>query len=208
MTFKSMRDLLLQELKDVFSAEQQIEKALPKAIEKVSSPELKEALTDHLEETREQIRRIEQIAGALEEDLKGEHCPAMEGLLEEVTERIEEGTRGAVLDAAIISACQRVEHYEIAAYGSARAFAEIEGEDEVEELLAETLEEEKAADEKLNDIALSLVNEEAEMEGDEDVEPKSPRTGRASGQGKGRAQGARSQGKRSEGGREHTGKNF
>lgn len=178
MGLKSMRDLLLMELKDLYSAETQIEKALPKAIEEVESEELQQALSDHLEETHGHVRRLEQIGKILGENMKGEHCPAMEGLLKEVKERIEEAD-GKVLDAAVISASQRVEHYEIAAYGSARTFAELEGEDEVEELLSQTLEEEKMADEKLNEIALSSVNADAEgasdseEEDDEEAEPSS-----------------------------------
>lgn len=208
MALDSMRDLLLKELRDIHSAEGQIEKSLPKAIEKVDSEELREALSEHLEETREHVRRLDQIATLLGERLSGEHCPAMEGLLKEVKERLDLGEKGAVRDAAIISSLQRVEHYEIAAYGSARTFAELEEEDEVEELLAETLDEEKNADERLTDIALSSVNEDAEMIEEAEFEDEEREADEAAGGGtksKSRRSSAQKKaggkGKRSEGGR-------
>ena len=164
MALESMRDLLLTELKDIYSAEKQIIQALPQTIEQVESAELAEALSKHLDETKKQLKRLDQIGKIIGVKLDGEMCPAMAGLLREVQDRMREGQTGAVLDAAVISACQRVEHYEIAAYGSARTFASLERQEDIVALLEETLAEEWAADEKLSDIAFDSVNEEAEEE--------------------------------------------
>jgi ferritin-like metal-binding protein YciE len=158
---KTLHDLLLHELKDLYSAEKQITKALPKMIKAADNADLRQALEDHLAETEEQIRRLETIFGQLEISGRGMKCRAMEGLLEEGKSILEEEMDEDVRDAAIISAAQRVEHYEIAGYGCARTFAQRLGHSEVADLLQQTLDEEKAADDKLTQIAMDRVNAEA-----------------------------------------------
>ncbi|HTZ89912.1 MAG TPA: ferritin-like domain-containing protein [Alloacidobacterium sp.] len=161
MKLETMKELLLDELQDLYSAETQITKALPRMAKNASSPALKQAFESHLRETEGQVQRLEQIFRHLKEKSKGKTCEGMRGLLKEGEERIKEGGAPAVLDAGLISAAQRVEHYEIAAYGSARTYAELLNENEVAKLLHETLEEEKAADQKLTAISRS-VNTKAE----------------------------------------------
>jgi ferritin-like metal-binding protein YciE len=161
MAVKSVNDLLLEELRDVYHAEKQLVKALPKMAKKAKSDKLRQAIEEHLEETKGQVERLEQAFEKLEVPTRGKRCEAMEGLIAEAEEVMEEITTPEVLDAAMIAAQQKVEHYEIASYGSARALAEALGHDEVAELLEQTLDEEKQADEKLNDIALSEVNQTA-----------------------------------------------
>jgi len=163
---KTLEDLLHHELKDLYSAEKQITKALPKMAKAATNEALQEALQSHLEETEKQIERLEQIFEKLELPTRAPKCKAMEGLIEEGKEILEEDMEDEVRDAAIIAAAQRVEHYEMAGYGCARTFAQQLGQDEVVELLQQTLEEEKAADEKLTSIAMESVNEEA-MSGSE-----------------------------------------
>jgi len=158
---KTLHDLLVHELKDLYSAEKQITKALPKMIKAADNADLRQALEDHLAETEEQIRRLETIFGQLEISGRGMKCRAMEGLLEEGKSILEEEMDEDVRDAAIISAAQRVEHYEIAGYGCARTFAQRLGHSEVADLLQQTLDEEKAADDKLTQIAMDRVNAEA-----------------------------------------------
>ena len=149
MKIETLRDLLVEELQDLYSAETQITKALPKLAKVATDAKLKQAFEHHLEETKEQVKRLERIFEQLEESPKGKTCEGMKGLLKEGDERAGEGGEPEALDAGLISATQRVEHYEIAAYGSARTFAELLGEKEMVKLLDETLEEEKAADSKL-----------------------------------------------------------
>jgi ferritin-like metal-binding protein YciE len=161
MKLESMRELLLDELQDLYSAEQQITKALPKMAKTSSSSQLKQAFESHLKETEGHVERLEKIFDLLEEKSKAKMCEGMKGLLKEGDERIKEGGEPEVVDAGLISAAQRVEHYEIAAYGSARTFAEMLNETEVADLLEQTLEEEKAADQKLTKIA-GTVNRKAE----------------------------------------------
>ena len=161
MSLNNLEDLLVQELKDLYSAETQIVKALPKMAKAASSPDLQKAFEDHLDETKNHVQRLEKILKNLNASGKGKKCKGMEGLLEEGKEVLEEDTEDAIRDAALIGAAQRVEHYEIAAYGTAQAFAKILGHDDIVKLLDETLEEEKAADSKLNDLAESSVNMEA-----------------------------------------------
>lgn len=148
-----MQELLIDELKDLYSAEKQIVRALPKLAKAATSPELKQALTNHLEETQGQVTRLERIAEIVGKKLTGKTCVGMKGVLEEGSEVLEETGKGTVRDAAMISAAQRVEHYEMAGYGSAREFAKMLGLPEVASLLNETLEEEKAADKLLSGIA-------------------------------------------------------
>jgi ferritin-like metal-binding protein YciE len=161
MAVKSVNDLLLNELRDIYHAEKQLVKALPKMAKKAKSDELRQAFEHHLEETKGQVDRLEQVFEQLDARSSGKRCEAMEGLIEEAKEMMEDIKTPEVLDAALISAAQKVEHYEIASYGSVHALALATGQDEVAQLLAATLEEEKAADQKLNKIALSEVNKTA-----------------------------------------------
>jgi ferritin-like metal-binding protein YciE len=165
----SLQELYVDELKDLYDAENQIIKALPKMIDAASSEELQNALTEHLEVTREQAKRIEQIFQNMGEKLKAEKCKGMEGVIREGAEILSEDMDENVKDAAIISAAQRVEHYEMAGYGTVRTWANLLGESEAEELLQETLDEEKEADEKLNQLA-EQINVQAEAGGGEEEE--------------------------------------
>ena len=160
MKIETLRELLVEELHDLYSAETQIVKALPKLAKVSSDTKLKQAFEHHLQETKQQVQRLVQIFEQLDESPKGKTCEGMKGLLKEGDERAGEGGEPEVLDAGLISAAQRVEHYEIAAYGSARTFAELLGEKKIVKLLEETLEEEKAADTKLTQVA-KKINVEA-----------------------------------------------
>jgi ferritin-like metal-binding protein YciE len=155
-----MDELFVDELKDLYSAEKQIIRALPKLAKAATSEELREAFQSHLEETNEHVARLEKAFEILGKSPRGKTCVGMKGVLEEGSEVLEDTDKGEVRDAALISAAQRVEHYEMAGYGSARDFAKVLGQDEIADLLEETLEEEKAADEKLTSIS-KQVNEEA-----------------------------------------------
>ena len=166
MKMQTLQDLLAHELKDLYSAEKQIIKALPKMIKAATSEDLQEALQNHLEETEQQVTRLDEICEKLEIPTRGTKCKAMEGLIEEGKEILEEEMEDHVRDAAIIAAAQRVEHYEMAGYGCARTFARQVGHDEIADLLQQTLDEEKAADEKLTQIAMQHVNQEAAVGGD------------------------------------------
>ena len=161
MKIENLTDVLHHELKDLHSAETQLIEALPAMAQAASTESLRDAFEMHLEETREHVRRLEEVSDMLSMGITGETCEAMEGLIQEGEELIEDNDPGDALDAALISAAQRIEHYEIAAYGSARTFASQLGHDEAERLLRTTLDEEKAADEKLNKIAMHDVNVEA-----------------------------------------------
>jgi ferritin-like metal-binding protein YciE len=159
---KSLRDLYVDQLKDLYDAENRITKALPKIIKNADSPELKKGLEHHLDQTRNQIKRLDRIFKSLDKKPGGKKCVGMVGLLEEGSEVMQEKMSSPdLMDAALIGACQKVEHYEISGYGTARTFAEILGEQEAVELLSQTLEEEKAADEKLTTIAMKSTNFEA-----------------------------------------------
>jgi ferritin-like metal-binding protein YciE len=161
MQSEMLQEFLVEELKDLYSAEKQITKALPKMIKSASSRELKTAFESHLKETEKQIERLETILEEMEESPRGKKCKGMEGLLEEGKEAMEENSdEPEVLDVALIAAAQRVEHYEIAGYGCARTYAQLLGMDEAVQLLEATLEEEKATDIKLTQIA-EKVNVEA-----------------------------------------------
>ncbi len=175
MSMDSLKDLYIDELKDLYNAETQLIKALPKMAKKATAPELKQAFQDHLEETKGHVARLEEIFEELDEKPTGKTCKAMKGLVEEGAEVIEEDGNDAVLDAALIGAAQRVEHYEIAGYGVVRTFATILGENDAAELLQETLDEEAAADKKLTEIAEEDINFEAASEDDE--EEKAPKRG-------------------------------
>jgi ferritin-like metal-binding protein YciE len=164
MSVGTLEELLVDELKDLYSAEKQIIRALPKIIKAVSTPELREGLTNHLEETKGQVTRLEKIGEVLGKKMPGKTCAGMKGVLEEGSEVLEDTEKGLVRDAALISACQRVEHYEMAGYGSAREFAKLLGQKEVATLLDETLAEEKNADKTLTG-ASRQVNTQAKREG-------------------------------------------
>ena len=159
-----LHKLFLDELADVLSAEQQLTKALPKLAKAAQSDELREALEQHLEETEEHISRLEQVAESLDETLKKKTCKAMQGLIAEGDDIVKEQKDSSALDAGIIAACQKVEHYEIASYGTLVGWAEQMGHSQAVELLRETLQEEKAADEKLTSIAESIANQKAQAE--------------------------------------------
>ena len=159
MAVKSVNDLLLEELRDVYHAEKQLVRALPKMAKKAKSDELRQAFEHHLEETKGQVERLDQVFQQLDARSSGKRCEAMEGLIEEAKEMMEEISTPEVLDAAMIAAAQKVEHYEIASYGSVQALAQALGHTEAARLLEETLNEEKATDQKLNQIALSGVNQ-------------------------------------------------
>lgn len=164
MKIKSLRDLFIHELRDLYSAEKQLIKALPKMAKAASHEELREAFEEHLHQTEEQAHRLEQIFERMEISSRGEKCAAMEGLIEEASTFLKEEMPDNVRDAALIAAAQRVEHYEIAGYGVARTFGEILEEDEAVELLDQTLEEEKETDVKLTELAESVVNADAAEE--------------------------------------------
>jgi ferritin-like metal-binding protein YciE len=158
MAMKTVQDLLLNELRDIYDAEKQLVRALPKMAKASSSEQLRLAFQEHLEETKHQVERLEQVFDRLGSRTRGKRCEAMRGLTEEASEIMEEIKPPQVLDAALIAGAQKVEHYEIAAYGSLCALADACGHQEVAQLLNETLEEEKEADQKLNEIALAEVN--------------------------------------------------
>ena len=160
-TFETLRDLYLNELRDLYSAETQLTEALPKMAEAASSSQLRAAFTDHLEETEGHISRLEEIFEALGEEPSGETCKAMEGLIAEGEDYVKAGGDKDVRDAGLIGAAQRVEHYEIAGYGTARTLAMRVGETEAAEKLQATLDEEAEADRKLTTIAEGEVNPEA-----------------------------------------------
>ena len=160
MSKEGLKELYVEELKDIYNAENQLVKALPKLAKAAASDELRQGFEEHLEQTKEHVARLEQIFETLEESPKGKKCAGMEGLVEEGSEVLKEGLEGAVLDAALIGAAQRVEHYEIAAYGTVIAFAQTLGESDQAALLEETLSEEKETDEKLTELA-KQINEQA-----------------------------------------------
>lgn len=159
-----LRELFVESLKDIYWAEKALTKALPKMAKNASTPELKKAFTSHLSETEGQITRLEQVFELLGKKAVGKKCDAMEGLLKEADGIMEETEPGIIRDAGIIGAAQKVEHYEIATYGTLHAFATALGETEVAEFLAFTLEQEKNADSKLTDVALSTINFKAAEE--------------------------------------------
>jgi ferritin-like metal-binding protein YciE len=164
---EGLKELYIDELKDLYSAENQLVKALPKMAKAASSDELRKGFEEHLEQTRGHVERLEKIFKSLGESPKGKKCKGMEGLVEEGADVIEEDFEGSLMDAALIGAAQRVEHYEIAAYGTVCAFAEELGEDEQASLLTETLEEEKETDEKLTKLS-QQINAQANEKGNEE----------------------------------------
>jgi ferritin-like metal-binding protein YciE len=172
MKMKTLNDLFVDQIKDLYSAENQLVKALPKMAKAASNEDLAAGFEEHLEQTREQVTRLEKICQALGVTPKGKKCVAMEGLIEEGKELLEEDVEESVLDAGLIAAAQKVEHYEIASYGTVRTWAEQLGMDDAVALLQQTLDEEKQTDDKLTELAKSTINEEAEegSEGSEEEE--------------------------------------
>src|ERR1700730_9131670 len=173
---QTLNDLFEDELRDVYDAEKQILKALPKIINAVSDQNLREALSGHLEETRGQVDRLERVFESLELKVKGKHCSGMEGILEEGSDLLKEDGDEAVLDAAFIAGCQRVEHYEITAYGTLMAWSRLVGYRDAFNLLKANEQEEKAADAKLSKVAESSVNQQALAAGAESDDEESEKT--------------------------------
>jgi ferritin-like metal-binding protein YciE len=161
MALESLQDLYLEQLRDLHSAERQIIEALPKMIEQASHPELRKGFEKHLRQTEEQLRRLNQIGERSGQKLTGHKCKGMEGLLEEGKELMEERADSDVLDAALISAAQRVEHYEMAGYGCARTYARLLGLEDDAKLLQQTLDEEGDTDHALTELAERVINVEA-----------------------------------------------
>ena len=191
----TLHDAFIDELRDAYDAEKQLTKALPKMAKAASSPDLRQAFEAHLEETRGQIDRLEQVFEALGEKVRGKHCDGIAGIIEEGKSVMEEDFDEATMDACLIAGGQRAEHYEMAAYGTLVAWARAMGHTEAADLLKETLDEEKAADEKLSSLAEDGINQEAADaahpdEGDDEDEPvpvsartkssRSPATAKAS----------------------------
>lgn len=158
MKLETLTHLYIHQLKDLYSAEKQLVKALPKMAKAATSPNLRAGFETHLEETKEHAIRLEQILSSHKQTTRGPKCKAMEGLVEEGAELMEEEADPEVLDAGLICAAQKVEHYEIASYGCARTFAELLGDKAGQKLLQQTLDEEGATDKKLTELALSEIN--------------------------------------------------
>lgn len=169
MESSQLMKLFEEELKDIYWAEKALTKAIPKMIKNATSEELIRALESHLAETEEQVTRVEQVFESLDKKAVAKKCEAMNGLIKEAEQIMKGSEEGAMRDAGIISAGQKVEHYEIASYGTLRQFAETLGLTEAVSLLEKTLEEEKAADEKLTEVAVSAVNIEASEEEEEEM---------------------------------------
>jgi ferritin-like metal-binding protein YciE len=155
----TLHDAFIDELRDCYDAERQLVKALPRLAKAATTPELQAAFEEHLEETRGHVERLEEIFGHLDERVRGKHCDGMAGIIDEGKNILGEDFEESAMDAALIAAAQRAEHYEMAAYGTLVAWAEAMGHAQVAKLLSETLEEEKAADEKLTALAESGINE-------------------------------------------------
>jgi ferritin-like metal-binding protein YciE len=190
----ALRELFTEEIRDLYNAERQLTKALPKLSRAASSDALRQAIDGHLKETEGHIERLESVFEGLGEKPRSKHCAGMAGIIEEGSDLIADDLDGAVLDAGIIASAQRAEHYEIGAYGSAIAWAKVLGLSEIASTLAETLEEEKAADEKLSSLAEGSINSQAaamdaEGDGEEAQEEEMASSGSRS-QSKGRSRSA------------------
>jgi ferritin-like metal-binding protein YciE len=172
MKIESLEELFVEELKDLYNAEKQLVRALPKMAKAASSGELRQAFTEHLEQTKNQVTRLEQVFETVDEKAKSKTCKGMQGLIEEGQEAMEEDAEEQLGDLAIIAAAQKVEHYEIAGYGTMRTFAQKLGNKEAEKLLQATLKEEEEADKRLTTISESLLEEagSASDEGEEEEE--------------------------------------
>lgn len=166
----TLHELLVEEIKDLYHAEKQLTKALPKMAKAATHDDLREAFESHLEETRGHVTRLEEVFAVLDEKPRAKTCEGMLGIIEEGNELLQEDADGSVLDAGLIAAAQRAEHYEIGSYGTCVAWARLLGQDEAASLLEQTLEEEKAADEKLSSLAESEINQSALAEGSEEAE--------------------------------------
>jgi ferritin-like metal-binding protein YciE len=180
---QSLRELMIEEIRDLYDCERQLVKALPKMAKGASSGDLRSLIEAHLGETQEQVKRLERAFDLLDEKPRGKHCAGIAGIIKEGSDLLEEDFDGAVLDAGIIAGAQRAEHYEMGAYGSVIAWAKQLGESELAALLEDTLEEEKGADEKLSALAESSINQRAASESedrgsdsddDEDDDDESP----------------------------------
>jgi ferritin-like metal-binding protein YciE len=181
----SLRELYVEELRDLYSAENQILKALPRMIRAASNKDLQRAFTLHERQTQQHVKRLDRVFRMLDESSRGKKCKGMEGLLEEGQELIKERPEPEVLDAGLIAAAQRVEHYEIAGYGTVRTYAQQLGEEEQANLLQETLNEEGETDKLLTSLAESSINIEAEQADDDEMESD------GNGSGRGRSGGMR-----------------
>jgi ferritin-like metal-binding protein YciE len=185
----SFHDAFLDELRDTYDAEKQLTKALRKMAGAASSPDLRSAFETHLQETQGQIERLEQVFASLDERVRGKHCDGIAGIIEEGKSVMEEDFDDVTMDACLIASAQRAEHYEMAAYGTLVAWARAMGHDEAAELLQETLDEEKATDEKLNGLAEGRINQEAaqaahgDMDEDEEMSAPGP-AGRSANRGR------------------------
>ena len=179
MQHEALRDLYIDELRDIYSAETQLVKALPKMAKAATSDELRSGFEEHLEQTRGHVSRLEQIFEDLDEKPSGKKCAGMEGLVKEGGEMIKNEFEGEVKDAGLIGAAQRVEHYEIAAYGTVRAFAELLGDRNAVDLLSQTLEEEKETDKKLTQLASEINVEASQNERASEDEPSGRRKSKA-----------------------------
>ena len=196
MPAENLHELFVDELKDIYDAEKQLTKALPKMAKAANSEDLRTAFEEHLDITRMHVSRLEEVFKSLGMAARGKPCEGMKGLVEEGKEMMEEIERGATLDAALISAAQKVEHYEIATYGTLATFAEIMGHQDAKDLLGQTLDEEKEADEKLTQVA-GQINFQAEAagEGEEHERRSMAMAGSRSNRGgssRGRSNGSRS----------------
>jgi len=166
MEMNSLQDLFIHDLKDLYNAEIQLVKALPKMAKAARDPDLKQAFQTHFAQTEGHVQRLEQIFQELDESPEGKKCKAMEGLIEEGRELMEEDAQPQVMDAGLIGAAQKVEHYEIAGYGTVRTYAEMLGNDQAARLLQQTLDEEGMTNKKLTDLAMQCINVEAAEGGD------------------------------------------
>lgn len=173
MSLDSLQDLYIEHIQDLYSAERQIIDALPKMIDKATSQELKNGFSQHLEQTREHARRLESIGRRIGQDIDGKTCKGMEGVIKEGAEVLKEDGDESVIDAALISAAQRVEHYEMAGYGCARTYAEALGFEDDAETLQQTLDEEGATDKKLTQLAETLINPRASGEAPRSTQTRS-----------------------------------
>jgi ferritin-like metal-binding protein YciE len=161
MSLDSLDKLFLEELKDIYNAEKQLLRALPRMAKAAESPELQQAFNKHTKETEGQVQRLERVFQELGQSARGKTCKGMQGLIEEGKEIMEKEGEGPVIDAALIASAQKVEHYEIAAYGCLRTYAQLLGLEQAVQLLQQTLEEEEATDKILNQLAESGINEAA-----------------------------------------------
>jgi ferritin-like metal-binding protein YciE len=194
---QTLNDLYIDELKDLYSAENQILKALPRMIRAATHPQLKRAFTTHERQTRQQVKRLERICRDLGVNPRGKKCVGMEGVLKEGAELIQERPEPDVLDAGLIAAAQHVEHYEMAGYGCVRTYARLLGQDDHAALLQQTLDEEGDTDELLTELAESSINVEAEEGGEEEAPRRrgAKKSGRKSGRKSSRKSGRKSAGK-------------